>query len=122
MTLDLLNGVKFFYEQVLGRERMLFDLPRPKTPLILPKVLGETELARLFNALTNIKHKAILFVAYSAGLRVSEVTNLQICHVDSDRMQLLISRSKGDKDRYVNLSPIVRYTQAIFKNVQAAAV
>ena len=47
-------------------------------------------------------------MAYSAGLRVSEVTELQICHVDSDRMQLLISRSKGDKDRYVNLSPIVR--------------
>jgi len=102
-----INAIKFYYEQVLGREKMLFDLPRPKTPLILPKVLGENELARLFNALPNLKHKAILFTAYSAGLRVSEVTGLEISDVDSDRMQLLIKQAKGNKDRYVALSPIV---------------
>jgi integrase/recombinase XerD len=102
-----MNAVKFYYEQVLGRERMLFDLPRPRNSLILPKVFGENELARLFNAVTNLKHKAILFTAYSAGLRVSEVVKLQLKHVDSDRMQLLIQQAKGGKDRYVNLSPIV---------------
>ncbi len=73
----------------------------------LPKVLGENELARLFNALNNLKHKAILFTAYSAGLRVSEVINLQLKHVDSDRMQLFIQCAKGKKDRYVGLSPLL---------------
>ena len=86
---------------------MLIHLPRPKKPLQLPKVLGENEIARLFNALKNVKHKAILFAAYSAGLRISEVVNLQLKHVDSDRMQILIEAAKGKKDRYVMLSPVL---------------
>jgi site-specific recombinase XerD len=102
-----INALKFYYEQVLGREKMLFDLPRPKSPLVLPRVLGEHELRRLFNAVTNLKHKAILFTAYSAGLRVSEVVGLQLTHVDSDRMQIFIKCSKGKKDRYVALSPLI---------------
>jgi len=57
----------------------------------------------MFNAIRNIKHKAILFTAYSAGLRVSEVANLKIKDVDSDRMQLFIEKAKGKKDRYVGL-------------------
>ncbi|WP_051084289.1 phage integrase N-terminal SAM-like domain-containing protein [Segetibacter koreensis] len=89
-----INAIKFYFEQVLGRERMLIELPRPKMPLILPKVLGENELSGLFRALTNLKHKAILFTAYSAGLRVSEVVKLQLKHVDSDRMQLFIEGAK----------------------------
>ncbi len=73
-------------------------------PLQLPKLLNENELARLFNAITNKKHKAILFTAYSAGLRVSEVVRLKLKHIDSRRMQVLIEQGKGKKDRYVNLS------------------
>ncbi len=76
---------------------MFVDLPRPKIRMQLPKVLGENELAKLFNALNNLKHKAILFTAYSAGLRVSEVINLQLKHVDSDRMQLFIECFKGKR-------------------------
>lgn len=102
-----LNGLKFYFEQVLGKEKFFWEIPRPKKPLLLPNVLGENEIARLFNSISNIKHKAILFTAYSAGLRVSEVTALKIKHVDSDRMQLLIKSAKGKKDRYVGLSPIV---------------
>ncbi len=102
-----MNALKFYYEKVLLRERFFWEIPRPKKPLLLPNVLGENEIARLFNSISNIKHKAILFTAYSAGLRVSEVTALQIKHVDSDRMQLLIKSAKGKKDRYVGLSPVV---------------
>lgn len=102
-----INAIKFYYEQVLGREKMFVELPRPKMPMKLPKVLGEKELRRLFMALPNLKHKAILFTAYSAGLRVSEVVNLKLSDVDSDRMQLFIERAKGKKDRYVTLSPIL---------------
>ncbi len=78
-----INAIKFYFEQVLGRERMLIELPRPKKRLQLPRVLGENELSRLFRSLTNLKHKAILFTAYSAGLRVSEVVNLKLQDVKS---------------------------------------
>lgn len=102
-----LNALKFLYEQVLGHEKFFVEIPRPKKHLQLPKVLGETELRKLFNAPKNLKHKAILFVAYSAGLRVSEVINLRLQDIDRERKQLFIHCSKGKKDRYVMLSPLV---------------
>jgi integrase/recombinase XerD len=102
-----LNALKYYYEQILKREKFFWEIPRPKKHLQLPKVLGEKEVAKLFNALTYKKHKAILFTAYSAGLRVSEAVNLKLKHVDSDRMQLFIEKAKGKKDRYVTLSPVL---------------
>jgi integrase/recombinase XerD len=102
-----MNALKFYYEQVLNKDKFFFDIPRPKKRMILPKLLNETELRRLFNALTNKKHKAMLFTAYSAGLRVSEIVNLKIEDIDSNRMQIFICRAKGKKDRYVNLSPVL---------------
>ena len=98
-----MNALKFYFEQVLNKEKFFWEIPRPKKPDQLPKVLGENEIGRMFNAISNIKHKAILFTAYSAGLRVSEVVNLKIKDVDSERMQLFIEKSKGKKDRYVGL-------------------
>lgn len=102
-----LNALKFYFEQVLGREKFFWDIPRPKKPLQLPKVLGEDELEKLFKALGNLKHKAMLFTAYSAGLRVSEVAALKLKHIDSGRMQILVEQAKGKKDRYVSLSPVL---------------
>ena len=102
-----LNALKFMYEKVLGHEYFFVEIPRPKKQLQLPKVLGEEELRRLFAAPKNLKHKAILFVAYSAGLRVSEVINLRLQDIDRERKQLFIHCSKGKKDRYVRLSPMV---------------
>lgn len=102
-----INAMKFYYEKVLKRERFFWEIPRPKKQLILPKILSEDELARLFNALNNLKHKAMLFTAYSAGLRVSEIAALKIKHIDSDRMQIFVENAKGKKDRYVNLSPVL---------------
>jgi len=102
-----INALKFYYEQVLHRERFFWDIPRPKKPFQLPKLLNEEELARLFTALPNKKHKAMLFTVYSAGLRVSEVVNLKLEDIDSKRMQIHVRKAKGKKDRYVNLSPIL---------------
>lgn len=102
-----INALKFYYEKVLGRERFFWEIPRPKKPLQLPKLLSEGELARLFNALTNRKHKALLFTAYSAGLRVSELVNLRLTDIDSERMTIQVVRAKGKKDRVVNLSPVL---------------
>jgi integrase/recombinase XerD len=102
-----LNALKFYFEQVLKKEKFFWDIPRPKKPLQLPKLLNETEIRKLFNALTNKKHKAMLFTVYSAGLRLSELVHLTIADIDSRRMQIFIKRAKGKKDRYVNLSPVL---------------
>jgi len=64
-------------------------------------------LGKLFKAITNLKHKAIVFTAYSAGLRVSEVVNLKISDIDSGRMTIFIAKAKGKKDRVVHLSPLL---------------
>ena len=102
-----MNALKFYYEQVLKREKLFWEIPRPKKPFLLPKLLNEMEIAKLFNSLTNRKHKSMLFLAYSAGLRVSEIVALKIADIDSTRMQIFVGRAKGKKDRYVNLSPVV---------------
>jgi integrase/recombinase XerD len=102
-----INALKFYYEQVLKNEKLFWEIPRPKKHLQLPKVLSETDLKKLFDAAINLKHKAILFVAYSAGLRVSEIINLRLQDIDRERQQLFIYCSKGKKDRYVRLSPMV---------------
>lgn len=104
---NYLNALKYYFENVLHREKFFMDLPRAKKPLRLPNVLAENEMSRLFNSLKNKKHKAILFTAYSAGLRVSEVTKLEHKHIDAARMQILVKGAKGNKDRYVMLSPLV---------------
>jgi site-specific recombinase XerD len=102
-----MNALKFYYEQVLRREKFFWEIPRPKKPMMLPKLLNEAEISRLFNALSNKKHKAMLFTTYSAGLRVSELVNLKIADIDSKRMQIFIENAKGKKDRYVTLSPVL---------------
>jgi len=102
-----LNAMKFYFEQVLKREIFFWEIPRPKRPLLLPKLLNEKELGKLFNSLTNKIQKAMLFTAYSGGLRVSEIVNLKIKDIDSGSLQILIEKAKGKKDRYVNLSPVL---------------
>lgn len=102
-----INALKFYYEQVLGREKFFWEIPRPKKQFQLPKVFNEKELERMFAAATNLKHKALLFTAYSGGLRVSEVVNLRLTDIDSERMQIRIENSKGKKDRNVGLSSLL---------------
>lgn len=98
-----INAIKFYFEQVLGKEKFMMDLPRPKKSYRLPKVLNTEEITCLLHKTTNLKHRLILKLCYGMGLRVSEITNLKITHIDSKRMQVLIAAAKGKKDRYVNL-------------------
>jgi site-specific recombinase XerD len=98
-----INAVKFYYEQVLRRERFLIEIPRPKKPLQLPKVIAPADIKRLFATADNLKHNTMLKLCYGLGLRVSEIVNLKIKDIDSKAMQVFIERAKGKKDRYVNL-------------------
>lgn len=100
-----INALKFYYEQVLGRDKIFFEIPRPKRPLQLPRVLNREEVAAVINAIGNQKHKTMIMLAYACGLRVSEVTNIKIGDVDGGRRLLLIRCGKGKKDRMVSLSP-----------------
>lgn len=94
----------FLYETVLKRAEKVRDLPNMKRPSQLPVVLSREEVVRLFKVTSNLKHKALLMTAYSAGLRVGEVVRLKINEIDSDRMQIRVTAGKGAKDRYVPLS------------------
>ncbi|MBV7270594.1 tyrosine-type recombinase/integrase [Winogradskyella luteola] len=98
-----INAVKFYFEKVRHKPQMFFDIPRPKKPSKLPKMLSKNEIKRLFEATTNLKHSVMLKLCYGMGLRVSEIVNLKIEHINSERMQVLIAGAKGKKDRYVNL-------------------
>ncbi|WP_236262885.1 tyrosine-type recombinase/integrase [Aggregatimonas sangjinii] len=98
-----INAIKFYFEQVLHRERMFFDIPRPKKPITLPKMLSKAQVKRLFENTANLKHAMALKLCYGMGLRVSEVVRLKLEHVDSSRMVVLIAGAKGKKDRYVPL-------------------
>lgn len=98
-----INAVKFYFEQVLGREKMFFDIPRPKNSSQLPKHISQTDIKKLFAAVENEKHTLILKMCYGMGLRVAEVVSLKITDIDSGNMQVLIACAKGKKDRYVNL-------------------
>jgi site-specific recombinase XerD len=100
-----INAMKFYYEQVLKREKFFWEIPRPKKPLLLPKVIGKEQIASLINAIENTKHKTIIMLAYACGLRVSEVVSLKVRNIDGERKMLFIGRAKGKKDRIVSLSP-----------------
>ena len=99
-----INAIKFYFEKVLGREKMFLDIYRPKKPKLLPNVLAISEIQQLFATLDNLKHKTMIYLAYSAGLRVSEVINLKVQHIHSARMVINIKGAKGKKDRTVTLS------------------
>ena len=99
-----MNALKFYFEQVLHREKFFWEIPRPKKPYQLPKVISEEKIIKGLQTIENLKHKALLYTAYSAGLRVSEVVKIKIADIDSDRMQIRIESAKGKKDRLVTLA------------------
>lgn len=98
-----INAVKFYFEQVLHRPKMFFDIPRPKKALKLPKMLSTYDVKKLFRVTSNLKHLIALQLCYGMGLRVSEVVNLKLTDIDSKRMMVHIQGAKGKKDRYVPL-------------------
>jgi len=102
-----INAMKFYYEQVLGREKFFWEIPRPKKQLQLPNFFNQDEIAAVIKATDNLKHKAMLMLAYAAGLRVSEVVGIRVKDIDSKRMCILIKQAKGKKDRMVTLSPVL---------------
>ena len=99
-----INAIKFYYEKVLGGQRKFYFIDRPRREHKLPEVLSVGEIKLLFAAVGNRKHRTILMLGYSAGLRLGEIVRLKINDIDRERMQIRVVQSKGKKDRYTKLS------------------
>lgn len=97
------SSMKLFSEKVRGEEWNIAHLPRPKGEKNLQRILSKEEIARLIGAPRNLKHKAIIALMYGTGMRVSEVINLKLSDIDSDRLELFVERGKGSKDRIIRL-------------------
>ena len=98
-------ALRFFFRVTLERDDLVRRLTFVPEPRRAPIVLSPEEVARLLEAVPGVKYKAALGVAYGAGLRVSEVVALKVSDIDSERMTLRVEQGKGQKDRYVMLSP-----------------
>jgi integrase/recombinase XerD len=98
-------ALRFFFTVTLERPDLVRPLRIVNEPRKAPVVLSQKEVARLLEAAPGLKYKAALSVAYGAGLRVSEVANLKVSDIDSERMTLRVEQGKGQRDRYVMLSP-----------------
>jgi site-specific recombinase XerD len=98
-------ALRFFFNVTLERPDLVRHLTTVNTPCRAPVVLSQEEVAHLLEAAPGLKVKAALSVAYGAGLRVSEVVALKVSDIDSERMTLRVERGKGQRDRYVMLSP-----------------
>ena len=102
-----INSIKFYYEIVMGMPNRFYSIERPKKKQTLPQVLSKKEVLSILEHTKNIKQHCILALIYSAGLRVSELQNLKIADIESDRMLIKICDGKGNHDRYTLLSPSV---------------
>ena len=99
-----INSIKFYYEVVMGMPNRFYSIERPRKQQKLPQVLSKEEILAMIAYTNNIKHRCIVSLLYSAGLRRSELLNLKIEDIDSKRMLVYIKNAKNNKDRYSLLS------------------
>tara|TARA_R110001599_G_scaffold273408_2_gene474658 strand:- start:47 stop:1174 length:1128 start_codon:yes stop_codon:yes gene_type:complete len=102
-----INAIKFYYEVVLGMPNRFYEIERPRKESKLPTVISKEEVLSIIGSTNNIKHKCIIKLLYSSGLRRSELLNLKLADVDSKRMLIRVQGSKGNKDRHTLLSQTV---------------
>ena len=101
---QVVNAIKLFFKTVENRAIDIEQIHRPKREKLLPNVLSKEEVKQILNAHSNLKHKAMLSLIYSCGLRRSELLNLKITDIDSKRNLIIIRQAKGKKDRIAPLS------------------
>ena len=101
---QMINAIKFYYEIVLQMPNRFYELNRPIKREQLPKVISKESVIKMIDCTTNLKHKCLIALIYSAGLRRSEALELLPEHINSDRMTITIIHGKGGKDRITTLS------------------
>jgi integrase/recombinase XerD len=103
-------AIRFLFAVTLNRTLNYLQIPRQKKRKTLPEILTREEIFSIIECCANIKHRAMLMVAYSSGLRVSEAAALKIQHIDSKTMRVFVEYGKGGKDRYTLLSEACLHT------------
>ncbi len=106
------SGIKLFCTKILHRQWEIEKLPRPRTEKKLNRILSRREVESMIIQTKSLKHRAIIYLFYGTGIRISELTNVRIGDIDSDRKELFVRLGKGSKDRVVDmpecLFPILR--------------
>ncbi|UFH46650.1 site-specific integrase [Flavobacterium galactosidilyticum] len=119
---QIVNAIKLFFKTVLDTKIEFDKIHRPKRAKVLPNVLSKEEVKLILNAHSNIKHKMMLSLIYSCGLRCGELLALQPVHIDSKRNLVMLKNAKGKKDRITPLSPkILEMLREYFKVYQPTA-
>jgi integrase/recombinase XerD len=113
----IISAIKLFYIEAAGQEEKVQGLYRPRKVEKLPNVLSEQEVTRLLKAPDNLKHRCMLMLVYSSGLRLSEVVNLQITDIQSDIHRVMVRGAKGKKDRCTLLSEKALYLLREYYNI-----
>lgn len=106
-----INSIKFYFEKVMEGERRIYRYDRPVKEFKLPTVFSETEIAAILKASENLKHRTMLYLIYSAGLRRSEAIAMTVSDINLERKMITIRGGKGNKDRIALLS--VRFTTVL---------
>jgi site-specific recombinase XerD len=104
------SALRFLYETTLGKSWVIDRIPYPKTTRTIPHVLSKGDIQRIFDSTVTLKQRAMLMVAYSAGLRANETARLKITDIDSSRMLIRVQQGKGNKDRHTLLSQVALTT------------
>jgi site-specific recombinase XerD len=113
------SALRFLYGTTLGRDwAFKIIIPAPQLPKTLPVVLSPEEVADFLPCVQHVRNRTILTVCYAAGLRISEAVNLKVSDIDSLRMVLRVEQGKGQKDRYVMLSPRLLETLRDYWGIQ----
>jgi integrase/recombinase XerD len=104
---QIVNAIKLFFQTVRDTKIMVDKIHRPKRAKLLPNVLSKEEVKLILNAHSNYKHRMMLSLIYSCGLRCGELLVLKPVNIDSKRNIVLLKNAKGKKDRIVPLSPVI---------------
>jgi integrase/recombinase XerD len=111
------SSIKFLFVHVFRKRDSAVDVPRPRKERKLPSVLSQSEIKKILWSIENLKHRVLLLLIYSSGLRVGEVVRLKVFDVDKERMMLMIKQGKGKKDRYTILSEVALEELNLYEQV-----
>ena len=119
MVNQSISAFKIIQQDILKRDWESIKIKRPRRERKLPVVLSVGEVAALINACKNLKHRTMIMLAYSTGMRRNEIRLIKPGHIDSQRMQVRVVHGKGKKDRFTILSPkaleLLRFYYQVFK-------
>lgn len=101
---QVINAIKSYYQNILGLVLDPIDLPRPKRPRKLPSAVSEDDVTKIFREITNLKHKCMVYLIYSCGLRLTELVHIKKEHLDLRKRKILITSPRPKENRFVGIS------------------